>query len=401
MPPYSHLDLIQERYPQPGCLKVYHALRLTICGRGTELDWEDFNESDWALIGEMAARDGVAGLLYQQWKQGKRPKNAPVLLVAQLGGAFMRNQANFAAIQSELTTRIEPALKAARQTMVLLKGAALASTLYEQPGLRPMVDIDCLVDRQNLERVVSVLNNIDYAKNSDGLLIPGVAYFEYHLVMMRKGPPAFMLELHHTLMAAREEHFNLDTNWFLTQTEPLSGNLLTLTPTAHLLHLVVHLMMHHGEGESDLLHFFDIHLLLERWATRIDWDELLEAARNMNLDYVVYAALQGCTERFETKLPATFSHPPAGPRVQMVKNFIETRKKPIPPTHTERYLKKLADRPLGMQIALALRFAFPQPEFMRRRYALKPLWLWPLSYPLRWTIGLRHLFSMLLRQIKQ
>ncbi len=401
MSPYTHLDLVQERYPQPGCLKVYRALRLAICARGAEVDWSDFSPLDWELLGEMAARDGVAGLLYQAWKQGQRPATAPILLVGQLGAAFTRNQAKFSEFHNELTGIIEPALRAAGQTMIVLKGAALANTLYAQPGLRPMVDMDCLVARENLSAVVAVLNKIGYTQDKDGLLVPGVAYFEYHLVMKRYGPPAFMLELHHTLIAAREESFNLDTGWFLEQTEPLSGSLLTLTPGAHLLHLVTHLMLHHGEGESDLLHFYDIHLLLEKWGARIEWAELLQAARSMNLDYAVYAALQGCAARFETRMPPMFEQPPTGQRVQPVKEFIETRQKPIPLTHTERYLKRLANRPFGMQVELALRFAFPQPEFMRRRYGLKPLWLWPLSYPLRWAIGIGQLLSMLGRKFKK
>lgn len=401
MPPYSHFDLIQERYPQPNCLKVYLALRRAICKRGPEVDWVAFNPEDWALLGDMAARDGVAGLLYQTWKQGQRPKSAPPLLVAQLGGTFMRNQAHFSAIQSELNEHIEPALAATGETMIVLKGAALAGTLYELPGMRPMVDIDCFTSRASLAGVAAALNGIDYAQDNDGLLVPGVAYLEYHLVMKRNGPADFMLELHHTLLAAREEHFQIDTEWFLTQTEEFNGSLRTFTPAAHLLHLAIHLMMHHGEGESDLLHFYDIHLLLERWGGRIDWQALLATTRRMNLDYVVYAALQGCAERFETNLPPEFCVAPVGQRVQPVMNFIVTRKKPIPPTHTERYLKKLANRPLSTQVDLALRFAFPQPEFMRRRYGLKPAWLWPLSYPLRWAIGVGHLFNILGRSIKK
>jgi hypothetical protein len=141
--------------------------------------------------------------------------------------------------------------------------------------------------------------------------------------------------------------------------------------------------------------------LLERWGGRIDWQALLQTTRSMNLDYAVHAALLGCAERFGTQVPEAFRQAPDGRRVKAVQKFIETRKRPIPPTHTERYLKKLANRPLGMQISLALQFAFPQPEFMRRRYRLNPLWLWPLSYPLRWAIGIGHLFNMLERKIKR
>jgi hypothetical protein len=415
---YSYLDLIQERYPQPGCLKVYQAIRQVICGRTLEVDWTSFTSADWTLLGVMASRDGVAGLVYQAWKQNQRPAGVPGLLIAQLGAAFIRNQGQFSTFQTELYDRIEPALAVAGQKMIILKGMALAGTLYSLPGMRPMQDMDVLVHRTDLPMIITTLKSLGYATEKESLLLSDLPDYGHHIGMKGAHVGVQSLELHYSLMAPRKEYFKLDMEWFFSQTELLRsspsismgrsspsssmgrGSLLTFTPAAHLLHLALHLMIHHGEGEIDLLHYYDIHLLLERWGERINWDKLVQSARGMNLDYVVFSVLQGCSERFDTTIPKVFTQAPSGHSAQLVKQFIETRRKLILTKHSENYLKALAGQPFISQIKVLLRFAFPQPEFMRQRYAIKPVWLWPLTYPIRWIISFGQLFNILLRQYK-
>ncbi|MCJ7622919.1 MAG: nucleotidyltransferase family protein [Anaerolineaceae bacterium] len=412
MSKYSHLDLIRQRYPKPGCLKAYQALLDVVCGHTDEVDWHSFSQPEWDLLSDLTLREGLAGLVYHAWKESQRPANVPILLFAQLGAVFLRNQQQFSATQTELTNRIAKALAESGLKMVITKGTALAGSLYPKAGLRPMIDLDCLVSRSALSPTAAVLSELGYEEDRNHLSLPWRGFQEHHMVMRLPNEHlALPLELHYALLNAREDFFELNIEWFLSQTEPFyihSANgknapdtcLLTFTPTAHLLHLAIHLMMHHGAGASDLLHFYDIHLLLERWGRQINWDKLLAAARDMNLDYVLYAAVAGCSDRFGTPIPPALSRPPSGRRVQSLKNYIEVREKVRPQTSTERYLRKLSNRPLFSQIAIVFRFAFPKPEYMRWRYRLKPAWLWPLSYPIRWGIGINHLFSMLTRRSK-
>ncbi|MCJ7625908.1 MAG: nucleotidyltransferase family protein [Anaerolineaceae bacterium] len=412
MSKYSHLDLIRQRYPKPACLKVYQALLDVVRGHTDEVKWHSFSQSEWDLLGDMTLREGLAGLVYHTWKQNQRPANVPILLFAQLGTVFLSSQQQFSATQTELTTRIAKALAKADLQMIITKGTALAGSLYPQTGMRPMIDLDCLVSHSALSHTAAVLSELGYKEVHNQLSLPWRGFQEHHVVMcLPNDHQALPLELHYALLNAREDFFELNTEWFLSQTEPfysISANgksapdnsLLTFTPAAHLLHLAVHLMMHHGVGASDLLHFYDIHLLLERWGSQINWDELLAAARDMNLDYAIYAAVEGCSVRFGTPIPPALSRPPSGRRVQSLKNYIEVREKARPQTSTERYLRKLSNRPLFSQIAIMLRFAFPKPEYMRWRYRLKPIWLWPMSYPVRWGIGISHLFGMLTRRTK-
>ncbi len=412
MPKYSQLNLISQRYPQQNCLKVYRALRLVICGRTREVDWLSFSQLDWDLLNGMTMREGLSGLVYHAWKEGQRPANIPISLFAKFGAIFLQNQQKFSYIQTELITRIAPALGEAGLKMIIMKGADLAGSLYPQTGLRPMVDLDCLVSQSALSPSTAVLSALGYVEDRNHMTLPWRGFQELHVVMrLPNTPQSIRLELHFTLLNARRDFFELNMEWFFSQTKPFYSNLLnenntshdsllTFTASAQLLHLSLHLMMAHGIGGSDLLHFYDIHLLLERWGSQINWEELLAAARDMNLDYAIFAAVEGCAERFNTPVPPALAHPPSGRRVQPLKKFIESRNTPIPKTTLEYYLRELSDRPILSQIVVGLRFVFPKPEYMRWVYKIEPTWLWPLSYPLRWGIGIRDLFRMLTRRSK-
>ncbi len=411
MPKYTHLDLIQQRYPQQNCLKVYRALLLVICGRTREVDWLSFSQLDWDLLNGMTRREGLAGLVYHAWKEGQRPAKIPILLFTQLGAAFLHNQQQFSTTQIELITRIGPALGDAGIKMIIMKGADLAGSLYPQTGLRPMVDLDCLVSQSVLSPSIAVLSALGYVDRNH-MTLPRRGFQEHHVVMrLPNTSRSIRLELHSTLLNTRRDFFELNMEWFFTQTKPFCSDLLnenntshdsllTFTASAQLLHLSIHIMIVHGEGGSNLLHFYDIHLLLERWGSQIKWEELLAAARDMNLDYAIFAAVEGCVERFNTPVPHALAHPPSGRRVQPLRKFIESRNTPIPKTTLEYYLKELSDRPILSQIVVGLSFIFPKPGYMRWVYKIEPAWLWPLSYPMRWGIGIRDLVRMLIRRSK-
>ncbi|MCP4010351.1 MAG: nucleotidyltransferase family protein, partial [Proteobacteria bacterium] len=59
-----------------------------------------------------------------------------------------------------------------------LKGAALANLIYDPPWLRPMRDIDMLVDSENALQAQKLLREIDF-KNED--YAPGYLFEHHHL----------------------------------------------------------------------------------------------------------------------------------------------------------------------------------------------------------------------------
>lgn len=407
-----HFELVRNRYPQASAVGVFQVICSILGGNSSGVNWNRFSIQDWELLSEMAIREGVAGLLYAYWKTRQRPAQLPDELFAQLGAAFMRNNLQHKTIMQELLNRIQPALANKSQNLIITKGAALAGSLYPQAGMRPYVDLDCLAAESEIPVIVDMLKELGYVEKSNTVNFPWRGFQEHHHVLYLPQSPALLLELHFTLLNVREDFFTLNLEWFFKQTRPFFGkefsqsacathNLLTFNPAAHLLHLAMHLLMHHGEGGSDLLHFYDIYMIVEQWGQFVEWEELQSASMRMNLDYVVFAALEGMAERFGNKIPAAFAQKPFSDHAQPVMNYVETRKAQLPATSTERYLRKLANRPFVSQISIALRFIFPRADYMEWRYRIKPRWLWPLGYLRRWGIGLSHLIQIARRKFKK
>jgi hypothetical protein len=396
--------VLQQRYPTgSGRMVVYLSLCRALAGVPEEADWASLSAGDWALFEAMAHREGVAPLLYYRLKTGGFPVDLPHSVRQSLAGAWLRSCSLSERMEGELG-RLLLALSGLNGPVVLLKGGALAHSVYQQPGLRPMTDIDLLVSETDLADMVERLQKAGYWVDDSGSLVPGQKYLSHHTLMLSQHP-GIPVEIHHRLVAGRNEDGGPDTSWFLGQVEPLldqgGAKLWAFNAGAQLLHLALHLMVQDGEGESDLLHFYDIHLLVEKYHRVVDWSQPVEAARRMKLDYAVQLALEGCRVRFATDIPEELLQISRHPGGSGHRRMVDARRAARPSTHAGRYLRQLAGRPLATQVGLLVRFIFPRPEFMRQRYRLRPVWLWPLSYPVRWGMGLQQLAVMGIERLRR
>jgi len=129
------------------------------------------------------------------------------------------------------------ALRAAGLRVVLLKGAALAFSQYESPGLRPMNDVDLLVPARSAAAARRVLEDAGYAPamhHVDGFLesIHGLAFV---------GPEGLEVDLHwHTLL---ERPADAADAILFENASPLSIpglSALAPSPEGHLLLVAVH-----------------------------------------------------------------------------------------------------------------------------------------------------------------
>jgi hypothetical protein len=105
---------------------------------------------------------------------------------------------------------------------VVLKGAALATTLYPSIGLRPMGDIDLLVPQDRLAEAVACLQALGYVEPTPDMA-PGLNQVVGHHVSLDGGQAIPLhVELHWTLGAAEHDRHAPSMPWFWQQTEPLS-----------------------------------------------------------------------------------------------------------------------------------------------------------------------------------
>ena len=375
------------------------------------------SSDDWHLLAATAQREGVAPLLYHGLKGAGWLASVPSDVQAALRQAYYATTASNLLLYRELSrilTAFNPQSPIPNTQhpipVILLKGVALAATLYSSIGLRPMSDLDLLVPEERLAEAVARLKALGYVEPYPEMA-PGLNALAGHHVHLQGGQDVpVAVELHWTLIGGQHDWRSPSLPWFWQQTEewrmemetgvqsPISNlqpptsssqseirNLQfeILTPTAHLLYLCAHLMLQHGEARSALRWFYDIHLLIEREGQRIQWDEVVARAREFRWAPAVYAALEGARDRFGTRLPPDVletldeaSDAQASRLVARRANSLQTRATGV--------VAAASSLSPGARLRLLLAIALPSPAYMRWRYKPRPAWLWPLCYFYRW-----------------
>ncbi len=356
------------------------------------------SSDDWHLLAATARREGVAPVLYHGLKGAGWLASVPPDVQGHLRQACYATMASNLLLYRELF-RILTALSTPPQSpipTIILKGAALAATVYDHIGLRPMGDLDLLVPEERLAEAAARLKALGYVEPYPEMA-PGLNLLAGHHVHLQGGQDITLaVELHWTLIGGEHDWRPPSLPWFWSQTEALSltphrgvgVRALTLTPTAHLLYLSAHLMLQHGEARSHLRWFYDIHLLIEREGQRIQWDEVVARAKGFRWAAAVYAALKGAHDRFGTRLPPGLLEALAEASDPQARRLVARRAAPLQTRATGVLDVASALSPRG-RLRLLLAIAFPNPAYMRWRYKLRPAWLWPLCYPYRWLDILR------------
>ena len=280
----------------------------------------------------------------------------------------------------------------------------LATTIYPNIALRPFVDLDLLLPEKSFARAVRSLKALGYDESSTDVAKSLNALVGHHVLLLRTNRGATtMVELHWSLIGGRHDRRTPPLDWFWKQSEPFAcpdvpvsfpRSFLTLNPTAHLLYLCAHLMLQHGEADYLLRWFYDIHLLIEKERSRIDWNEVAVQARQFRWSVVVSNALTAVQERFQTHIPMELleglSSPGPDPTPQL-----EIRRAEVPRTRATSVSSPV------VRLRFLLVSIFPSPAYLRSRYRPRPTWLWPLFYVYRWwtyvrepVVSLRKLISL-------
>lgn len=349
---------------------------------------------DWAGLVDLAMHERLAPLLHAALRARGIPAAIPPDTWEKLRAEGQDAVIRALVLRKELEHLLavlagEPAIP-----VVLLKGAALAWTVYPHPALRPMGDIDVLVPEGRLGAAKARLLEKgcreaapEFPEVTAGLRLPTA----HHVILASPNVHGLHVEVHATLLpgvdaaAARAA----DSFWNQTEIFPFpadakgcSHRLATrLAPAPQLLHLAAHCALAHGavRRRADLLWLHDIHLLLEKHGAAIDAGELWRAALRLDWETGLATALRQTKEYFGTSCAAALlaagesrsSMSPVWAAAQAVR--------------LDGFRHGLATVAPRDRTRFVLGVIFPQPEFIRFRYHPRPGWLWPLCYLYRWV----------------
>jgi hypothetical protein len=188
--------------------------------------------------------------------------------------------------------------------IIPFKGFALIQTLYPDPGLRMMTDVDILVKESEYQTIAGILAQLGYQQD----LAKGKC--EQHPehrseVAFSKRVSSnllFIIELHCSIVPARPYKINLPRLWERAQ-EAAAGNQALLYPSQEdtFMSLALHLRRH--TRRLTLKFIIDIAELLNFGQKKFDWSYIKGSARDNRIITTIYLALYLAKELLETDIP--------------------------------------------------------------------------------------------------
>ncbi len=190
---------------------------------------------------------------------------------------------------------------------ILLKGISLLNTVYQNPGLRHLGDIDLLIRKQTYPEIREKLESAGYVFSDEmqGLADPRNLN---SILCHKKSPstpqPALHIHWHliNTVLPVSLTHprVDLDALWKQSVPLPTHSRLRILSPT----HQIIYYVYHHLKHSFDrLTRLYDLDLTIRYYQDSVDWSEVLNETRRFNLSRTVYYPFHLAKTRLATPIP--------------------------------------------------------------------------------------------------
>jgi hypothetical protein len=286
--------------------EIVIALLRASLGTGPLPDATRVAECDWVRFALLARHHGIGPILYRALHE--RAASVPAAWLQKFKAQYVTN-AFHNRLARESIDEIGAVLSSEQIPVILMKGAALLRTLYDDQGLRTLCDVDLLVDERDVERA-------DMQLQAWGMKLPVSeevgSRCHYSLVYCWQEPRTIPVELHWRIFE-RYRPYVFDLDAVRAQARPLPGmppNVLVMAPEHELTHPCLHLDRHAityrsligrkdwcdllllPQGSGRLLWLYDIALYLQRRCDLIDWDSFVDTARRWAIDGRLYATLE-------------------------------------------------------------------------------------------------------------
>jgi hypothetical protein len=278
---------------------------ITAILRNESRSWPWGNETEPFL--EEVGRHSMEPLIAWHLKKSRLAADWPQPVLERLDQQLREHTVREAILGVELTNTLD-ALAHAGLPALLMKGTALAYTLYPTPTVRRRGDTDLLVRGADRDRVTSVLTGLGFQRQN-------------HLQGEHVG---------HQALFRKNDAFgvthDLDVHWKINN-RPLFADMLTwddLEPSAvpvpalgaharalgtvHALTLAcVHPVAHHGDMPAELRWIYDIHLLASA-IPETDVESWVALVRRLALGAVCAHGLNLAREDFGSNLSPRLRH---------------------------------------------------------------------------------------------
>jgi hypothetical protein len=283
------------------------------------------------------------------------------------------------------------ALEEARVEMVLMKGPALAHTVYPDPSWRPFADLDFLVRGQDFQKACDVLADSGFRR---GLPEPRAGFdVRFGKAAELMGPDGLTIDLHRTLVVGPFGLWiGLDELFAHTASLTVGGReVRRLDDTSLFLHACVHASL--GWWPPLLMPIRDVAQVAS--FAKVDWGLAAARTRQWRLAAVVHHAMATASDTLGASFPEEAKavqgiKPRRKEERAMVAYTTDRRERGGTATSTLRAIPGIRAKAAYVRALL-----FPNRDFLeaRQRRSGRGSYLRRLAIPIRWIRGRRHRIS--------
>jgi len=260
---------------------------------------QQFSTKDWNKIVEIAVKHNTAPLLYYRIEMSEFAEYVPTEIMQKLQRIYFeqlcRNMKIYHEI-SKLLNRMDGKIP-----VIVLKGAALAITVYPNIALRPMSDIDILVKKEDLKKTEQILLELGYSSVFKD-------NFEFNDEKQHHLPPYMkddiVIEVHWSIERpygpVEIRNNKIWENAFHAEIYKSKG--LILSPEDLLFHLCLHASYHH-RFKIGLIRICDIAETVGFYQEEIDWEYITKTAEEFGTKNSIYLTLYLTKHMLKAKIP--------------------------------------------------------------------------------------------------
>ena len=273
--------------------------------------------------------------------------------------------------------------------VLVLRGPALAFSLYPDPAMRPSSDLDLLVMPEQMVQARGILEGLGFTCMAKRFEVARDFFREECFIDQQNPGNKFPVDLHwvhwelHPFFKGSEKVEIEDLFQRAWKVETPTLTFKTLHPVDYLIHSAIHLVMIH-RMEMRLSWIYDAALLAQHLQVPADWQTLQERS----IAWRARLPLERCLKMAQVwaglELPDGFEDFSTWPRPS------EDEADVWADTMNHHWVTILLKRSLSSpslllkRIPSLLRLLFPHPDMVRLCYPTSSNWLLPVSYVRRW-----------------
>ena len=262
------------------------------------------NSLDWGYLLQISKIHGLTPLLYYHLHRIDYEHRIPQPIMDQLHTIYYSNLARNISLDSELN-KILNSFEKEEIPVVVLRGLALAQTVYENIALRATTDIDLLVREKDLSRVIRALLELKFRPLQGGLITKEYSTelcFVKQLVSREKYFSAVYVDVHQDITSSirLKRIIKTDTEGVIRRAHPTrieNVNMLVMAPEDLLLHLT---LRHCFER---LIRLCDIAEVIKLKKDELNWQFLLEKTKESRITSMMYYTLWYAQQLLEAPVP--------------------------------------------------------------------------------------------------